>query len=103
MKHKFLVIGALVLLISSTIGGMVASKVLSDDKTVNEQMKNFSDVLDAIEVHYVEKVPPKKVVTGGINGLLRSLDPHSNFLDEEAYSQLQEEQHGSILCSTKQR
>lgn len=97
MKHKFLVIGAFVLLISSTIGGIVTSKVLSDDKTVNDQMKSFSDVLDAIEVHYVEKIPPKKIVTGGINGLLRSLDPHSNFLDEEAYAALQEEQHGSFF------
>ena len=60
-------------------------------------MKSFSDVLDAIEVHYVEKIPPKKIVTGGINGLLRSLDPHSNFLDEEAYAALQEEQHGSFF------
>jgi carboxyl-terminal processing protease len=97
MKHRFLTIGAFVLVISSAVGGIVTSKVLSDDKSVNEQMKNFSDVLQAIEANYVEKIPPKKVVTGGINGLLRSLDPHSNFLDEDAYSALQEEQHGSFF------
>jgi carboxyl-terminal processing protease len=97
MKHRFLTIGAFVLVISSAVGGIVTSKVLSDDKSVNEQMKNFSDVLQAIEANYVEKIPPKKVVTGGINGLLRSLDPHSNFLDEDAYSALQEGQHGSFF------
>lgn len=59
-------------------------------------MKHFTDVLEAVENNYVEKVQTQKVVIGGINGLLHSLDPHSNFLDEDAYSSLQEEQHGSF-------
>ncbi len=96
MKHKFLMIGVLAVLISSTIGGIVASKVLTEEQVISEEMKGFSNVLASIEDNYVEKVSTQRVVTGAINGLLNSLDPHSNFLDEDAYSSLQEEQHGSF-------
>lgn len=96
MKHRLLMIGVLAVLISSTIGGIVASKVLTEEQVISNQMKGFSSVLAAIEDNYVEKTSTQKVVTGAINGLLNSLDPHSNFLDEDAYSSLQEEQHGSF-------
>ncbi|PWT94182.1 MAG: peptidase S41, partial [Acidobacteria bacterium] len=96
MKNKLFITGVLVVLISSTIGGIVASKVLTNDQVVSDQMKNYTSLMAAIEDNYVEKVNTQKVVVGSINGLLRALDPHSNFLDEEAFSSLQEEQHGSF-------
>ena len=96
MKHKLFIFSVLILLGSSTIGGIVASKVLTDEQAVSHQMKSFSSLLSVLEDNYVEKVPAQKIITGAINGLLNSLDPHSNFLDEEAYASLQEEQHGSF-------
>jgi carboxyl-terminal processing protease len=96
MKNKAFIVAVLVILASSTIGGIVANKVLSKDQVIDNQMKTFSEVLDVIENNYVEKITTQKAVSNAINGMLRSLDPHSNFLDEEAYSALQEEQHGSF-------
>jgi carboxyl-terminal processing protease len=96
MRHKLFVVSVFIVLISSTIGGMVASKVLTNEQAREDQMKDFTAVLDTIESNYVERIPSPKVISGGINGLLHSLDPHSNFLDEEAYASLQEEQHGSF-------
>ncbi|HSE40215.1 MAG TPA: S41 family peptidase [Acidobacteriota bacterium] len=96
MRHKLFVVSVFIVLISSTIGGMVASKVLTNEQVMQDQMKDFTSVLDTVENNYVERVPTQKVIAGGINGLLHSLDPHSNFLDEEAYASLQEEQHGSF-------
>jgi carboxyl-terminal processing protease len=74
----------------------VGGKVLSNEKLVSEHMKHFTALLAVVEDNYVDKVTTQKVVGGAINGLLNSLDPHSNFLDEEAYASLQEEQHGSF-------
>jgi carboxyl-terminal processing protease len=96
MRHRPAIIAVFVLVVSSMIGGIVASKVLSDDQVIQQRMKVFTSVLESIEANYVQPVPSKKVIEGGINGLLHSLDPHSNFLDEEAYAALQEEQHGSF-------
>lgn len=96
MRYRFFLVCVLVVVICSMIGGVVASKVLTSSEVTQSQMKNFTAVLDVVEQNYVEKVPSQKIIAGGINGLLHSLDPHSNFLDEEAYASLQEEQHGSF-------
>ena len=96
MKYRFFLISVLVVVICSMIGGVVASKMLTSEEVTQAQMKSFTSVLEAVEQNYVERVPSQKIIAGGINGLLHSLDPHSNFLDEEAYASLQEEQHGSF-------
>ncbi len=95
-RNHLFIVGVLVVLISSTLGGVVGGKVLSNEKLVSEHMKHFTALLAAVEENYVDKIPTQKVVGGAITGLLNSLDPHSNFLDEEAYASLQEEQHGSF-------
>lgn len=96
MRHKLFILGVLTVLASSTIGGIVGNKVVTKDQIISDQMKNFTTMLSVIEDNYVERIPTQKVVTGAINGLLNALDPHSNFLDEDAYASLQEEQHGSF-------
>ena len=96
MRNHLFIAGVIVVLISSTLGGVVGGKVLSNEKLVSDHMKHFTSLLAVIEDNYVDKVTTQKVVGGAINGLLNSLDPHSNFLDEEAYASLQEEQHGSF-------
>ena len=96
MRNHLFIVGIVVVLISSTLGGVVGGKVLSNEKLVTEHMKHFTALLATVEENYVDKIPTQKVVGGAINGLLNALDPHSNFLDEEAYASLQEEQHGSF-------
>jgi carboxyl-terminal processing protease len=96
MRNHLFIIGVVVVLVSSTLGGVVGGKVLSNEKLVTEHMKHFTALLAVVEDSYVDKIPTQKVVSGAINGLLNSLDPHSNFLDEDAYASLQEEQHGSF-------
>ncbi|MCI0417547.1 S41 family peptidase [bacterium] len=96
MRNHLFIVGVVVVLVSSTLGGVVGGKVLSNEKLVTEHMKHFTALLAVVEDSYVDKIPTQKVVSGAINGLLNSLDPHSNFLDEEAYASLQEEQHGSF-------
>jgi carboxyl-terminal processing protease len=96
MRNHLFIVGVLVVLASSTLGGVVGGRVLSNEKVVTDHMKDFTSLLSVVEDNYVDKVTTQKVVGGAINGLLNSLDPHSNFLDEDAYSSLQEEQHGSF-------
>jgi len=48
-----------------------------------------------VEQNYAEPVNPDKIVyNGAIPGMLRALDPHSNFFDPKSYSLLREEQRG---------
>ena len=54
-----------------------------------EELRAFTDVFGTIKQNYVEPVPDKKLITGAINGMLSDLDPHSAYLDQDAYRELQ--------------
>lgn len=54
-----------------------------------EELRTFSQVFGRIKSDYVEPVEDKKLITEAINGMLVGLDPHSAFLDNEEYKELQ--------------
>ena len=54
-----------------------------------EELRQFSDVFGAIKANYVEPVEDRKLITGAIDGMLSGLDPHSAYLDAEAFKELQ--------------
>ncbi|HET9181026.1 MAG TPA: S41 family peptidase [Candidatus Angelobacter sp.] len=65
------------------------------DSDVRDNLRQFSDVYSLVEQNYAEPVNADKAIyDGAIPGMLHVLDPHSNFLDPKAYSQLREEQSG---------
>src|SRR5260370_9738953 len=54
-----------------------------------EELRAFTEVFGAIKTNYVEPVEDKKLITEAINGRLTGLDPHSAYLDQEAFKELQ--------------
>ena len=70
--------------------------VSAEDKNVYENLQIFSDVLDIVKENYVQEVDDKELVEGAISGMLRTLDPHSSYLDPDAYKELQVETKGSF-------
>ena len=54
-----------------------------------EELRAFTEVFGAIKTNYVEPVEDKKLITEAINGMLTGLDPHSSYLDAEAFRELQ--------------
>src|SRR3989440_1781757 len=54
-----------------------------------EELRAFTEVFGAIKTNYVEPVEDKKLFTEAINGMLTGLDPHSAYLDQEAFKEVQ--------------
>src|SRR6185436_1095907 len=54
-----------------------------------DDLRVLSDVFGKIKTDYVETVTDKKLIREAINGMVAGLDPHSQFLDEEAFKDLQ--------------
>ena len=71
-------------------------RVSAEDQTVYENLQIFSDVLDIVKENYVQEVESEELVEGAISGMLRTLDPHSSYLDPDAYKELQVETKGSF-------
>ena len=94
MKKAF-VISSLLVVLTLSLGGSVASKS-ADSSATYEQLKLFTEVLSIVQNQYVDEVPPKDLIYNAIKGTLRGLDPHSSFLDPDSYKEMQVETSGSF-------
>jgi carboxyl-terminal processing protease len=94
MKKAF-VIGSLLVVLTLSLGGTVASKG-TDSGATYEQLRLFTEVLSIVQNQYVDEVAPKELIYSAIKGTLRGLDPHSSFLDPESYREMQVETSGSF-------
>jgi carboxyl-terminal processing protease len=61
-----------------------------------EELRTFADVFGAIKQGYVEPIDDKKLITYAISGMLSNLDPHSAYLDAEAFKDLQVSTQGEF-------
>ena len=84
------------LLCAGLLGGVLISLQFSAmaEKDVRttlpiEELRTFAEVFNAIKQGYVEPVEDKKLITNAISGMLTNLDPHSTYLDEDAFKDLQ--------------
>ena len=61
-----------------------------------DELRTFAEVLDRIKAAYVEPVSDKVLLENAIKGMLSNLDPHSAYLDPEAFRELQESTSGEF-------
>ncbi|WGS17152.1 MULTISPECIES: S41 family peptidase [unclassified Bradyrhizobium] len=89
----------LTLLVTSPQGGAhlfaVAKAAARSDNTYS-QLNLFGDVFERIRTDYVEKPDDGKLVEGAINGMISSLDPHSRYMNEKGWAEMQETTHGEF-------
>ncbi len=60
------------------------------------ELKMFRQVMEIVRKNYVKDVSDKELIQGAITGMLQSLDPHSSFLTEEMFKELQVETKGEF-------
>jgi carboxyl-terminal processing protease len=94
---RFLPVALIAVAVSALAGGALGSGLLARQDDVPQQLKIFTSALDAIQREYVEELPADRLVYGAIDGMLKTLDPHSSFFDPRSYRQLRERQQGSYF------
>jgi carboxyl-terminal processing protease len=60
-----------------------------------EKLGIFVDIMEIINVNYVLETKPKSLVVNAIKGMVGSLDPFSQYMEEKAYKDMQTETDGS--------
>ena len=60
------------------------------------QLNLFGEVFERVKTDYVEKPDDAKLVEGAINGMITSLDPHSRYMNDSAWREMQETTHGEF-------
>ena len=81
--------------VGMVFGQRLTSTTSSGDGNIRDSVRSFTQVYEVVQQNYAEPVNPDKAIyNGAIPGMLRVLDPHSNFFDPKSYAALREEQRG---------
>jgi carboxyl-terminal processing protease len=70
------------------------SGVSAADRNIYKNLKTFNEVLKMVEKNYVEEMDNKTLIDGAINGMMKSLDPHSSYMTADMYKDLEVETRG---------
>jgi len=83
-KKKFLIAALILLLTGVLIGhGMVQAK-----PDTYEELKEFTQALELVKHNYVEDPDSKELMEGAIRGMISNLDPHSSYMPERAFKEM---------------
>lgn len=94
---KRIAVGGLMALVFSTgvlMAGSLCAPALAS--TSYDELRTFAEVLALIKNYYVEEKTTKELAVGAVKGLLRTLDPHSSYMDAETYKNRREETEGKF-------
>ena len=91
IRRRFAIAASLVVLFAL---GWWAGRGFSRD--LYPDLDLFVEVVHKVEVNYVDPVEPRTLIDGAISGMLRQLDPHSQYLDAKAYANLLSMAEGSF-------
>jgi carboxyl-terminal processing protease len=61
-----------------------------------KQLDLFGDVFELVRANYVEEVTDETLIEGAINGMLTSLDPHSNYLNSKNFNDMKVQTRGEF-------
>ena len=92
-KYRSLSAAAFIVVLCALVGGFFGRGALAQDQ-LDQQYRVLAEALQSIETNYVGDAESDRLVYSAIQGMLQTLDPHSNFMDPNNYRQMRERQEG---------
>lgn len=76
--------------------GTKPAPIVQNNSDTYRQLNLFGDVFERVRAQYVDEMTDKELIETAINGMLVSLDPHSGYLNEEAFTEMQVQTRGEF-------
>src|SRR6267154_6773435 len=87
---------ALTLFVTQPRSVMMGSSARAATSDTYRQLNLFGEVFERVRSDYVEKPDDSKLIEGAINGMVTSLDPHSRYMNDKAWRDMQETTQGEF-------
>lgn len=87
-KKKFFILSLVLLVLVMFVGFIAGFGIGQVSADTYEELKTFTEALELVRRHYVEEPDTKKLIQGAIRGMLLSLDPHSSFMNERSFKEM---------------
>ncbi|HUP61584.1 MAG TPA: S41 family peptidase [Thermoanaerobaculia bacterium] len=84
---------------ATLLGGLYGNRLFGapmQSSELHKRMKEYTDLLNAVTTWSAEDIGSDKFVYASIDGMLRTLDPHTSFLEPKEYSDMQDRQKGTF-------
>ena len=94
VSNYFLKFSKIILVISVIF--TLPSKASSNDEEKYKYLDLFGQVFDRVRSSYVEEVSDKELIEKAIDGMLSGLDPHSGYMNEEVWQEMQMDTKGKF-------
>jgi carboxyl-terminal processing protease len=92
-SHRFTVVLLVILIAGGLLGGLLGSSLRADQRPA-DNLWTFGRILALVEDEFVGEANSKDLVEDAIDGMLQGLDPHSNYLSEDSFAEMRDEQRG---------
>jgi len=83
-KRKFLITAAVILL----TGILIGQQMVQAKPDTYEELKAFTQALELVKRNYVENPEQKELIQGAIRGMISNLDPHSSYMNERSFKEM---------------
>jgi len=81
-------------MVGASVGALSPAAAASSE--TYRQLNLFGDVFERIRADYVNETQDPELIEAAINGMLRSLDPHSSYLNQKNYRDMQVQTRGEF-------
>ena len=98
--HKFLIFGVVIFLVASTAGLTSSATVQQTAEDRANEQKLYRQFIDSVEIirdNYLEEVDYEVLTKTGIQGMLRTLDPHSAYYDKKSFEDMRNDQRSQYF------
>ena len=96
MRRSFQIAAIAAFLVTLVVGGLWGDRLLALSDDARDGLRLYTELVTLAHDRYGAEVTYKDLIFSSVEGMLRTLDPHTNFLPPEAYTGMREKQQASF-------
>ena len=96
MRRSWRITAITLFTLSLVLGGLFGDRLLAIGNDTRDSLRLYTELVNVAHERYGAEVSYRDLVYSSVNGMLRSLDPHTSFLSPEAYEGMREKQQTSF-------
>jgi carboxyl-terminal processing protease len=96
MRRSWRIAAIVLFTVALALGGLLGDRLLAVTDETRDSLRLYTELVNVAHDRYGAEVSYRDLVYSSVNGMLRSLDPHTAFLSPEAYEGMREKQQTSF-------
>ena len=97
MRPLWKVTAAVLFALTLLVGSLFGDRLLAFNREAREVLRLYTELLTVSYKHYGEEIEYTDLVNASIEGMVRSLDPHTSFLSADAYASMRDRQQSTFF------